>query len=452
MAGERCWVRPDPRPSECVRGLWLPGARLARRLEPTVDLSLPGPTNLPLSHIAHILASCRGLSLLGWLALVAAVLWLRILPNLDASTTSFPGYWLAGRLVLEGTPVVQLYDDAWLAARLAEHGFSGDRLLGPPAVTLTLVPLAWLPYTTARAIWMLAVLGPALLGSLWWLGRRLGPTTGLLFAGAVALGRPAEAGLEVAQTYPLMLALHCLALWAWRSDRPLVGALGLAPMMLTRGWHGLPQALGWLCSGRWRGTAWALGLTVVLIVATVPVLGLAAWEHFFLVHAREAVDSQTAYVLAYQSWRSLALHLTTFDPVLSPDPPLLGLGRALWLGGVAVVGAASLFAAPRLARRAPLDDQARSGLGFALWTCVALLLAPFAEDHQMLLAALPAAVLWAELPVARPLVLAALALLLPAWDFDRPQLLGGWRSLLAYPRVYAVGLLWLGCLLGARRA
>ena len=41
------------------------------------------------------------------------------------------------------------------------------------------------------------------------------------------------------------------------------------------------------------------------------------------------------------------------------------------------------------------------------------------------------------------MVLVALALLLPDWQFDRPELLGGWRALLAYPRVYGIGLLWL---------
>lgn len=175
---------------------------------------------------------------------------------------------------------------------------------------------------------------------------------------------------------------------------------------------------------------------------SAPLLGVAAWEHFLLVQAREVADAETASATAYQTWRSLALHLTTRHPVYSPAPPLPGWGRGPWLVGVGLIGAGSLWAGRRLGQRP---------LGFALWTCVALLLAPFAEDHQVLLLALPSAVLWAEAPRLRPLVLLALPLLLLDTDFDRPGLTGGWLSLLAYPRVYGAGLLWLGCLVAAAR-
>ncbi len=378
-----------------------------------------------------------------WTLLTIATLLLVVLPHRAVSSTSFPGYWMVGRLVLSGVDGARLYDDAWLAARLVEAGFPGDRMLGPPSLALTLVPLAWLPYETARSIFLIAVLTPALLGALWWLSRRLSEWHGLAFAAAFLLSRPVEAGMEVGQIYPVMLALHCAGLWGWERDHARVGGLALAPMMAIRGWHGLPQAAGWLLTGRWRGWLWATGGTLLLIGASVPILGVAAWRFFFTTHLAEAAESQTAFALAYQTWRSLALHLTTFHATLSPDPPLSGLGGGLWLSGAAVIGGVSLWAGRRLGRRAS---------GFALWTTVALLLAPFAEDHQLVLAALPVAVAWSELPRTRPVVLLALALLLPDWRFDRPELLGGWRSLLAYPRVYGVGLLWLALVSGARRA
>lgn len=371
---------------------------------------------------------------LAWILLIAGVFWIQILPHCMATSTSFPGYWLVGKLVLSGVDGVQLYDDAWLAAQLHAEGFVADRMLGPPSLALTLLPLAWLPYEAARATFMIGVLAPALLGSLWWLSRRLSARWGLLFAAAVALSRPVEAGMEVAQIYPVMLALHCLGLHGWEQGRSRLGGLALAPMMAIRGWHGLPQAAGWFLSRRWRGGGWAIGGALGLIIASVPLVGGAAWWFFFTTHLSEAAQSQTASSLAYQTWRSLALHLTTFHPTLSPDPPLAALGAWLWLLGAGVIGSVSLWAGWRLGERAS---------GFALWTVVALLLAPFAEDHQMVLAALPAAVAWSEVPRLRPIVLAALLLLLPDWGFDRPALLGGWRALLAYPRLYGVGLLWL---------
>ena len=258
--------------------------------------------------------------LLPWLLLCAAMVFLQVLPHRTAASTSFPGYWVVARLLLDGVEGVQLYDDAWLAAQLAAEGFVGDRMLGPPSLALTLLPLAWLPYEAARTVFLLGVLTPAMLGSLWWLSRRLSPAVGLAFAAAFALSRPVEAGMEVAQIYPVMLALHCLGLAGWEQNRPRLGGLALAPMVAIRGWHGLPQAGGWLISLRWRGWLWAAAGSVGLMLLSVPVVGVAAWAFFFTTHLSEAAEAQTAYALAYQTWRSLALHLTTFHPTLSPDP------------------------------------------------------------------------------------------------------------------------------------
>ena len=378
------------------------------------------------------------------LVLLGVVLAVRAWPHLTTATTSFPGYWTVARLILEGTPAVDLYQGDVLARRLATEGFSGDRMLGPPGLALTLLPLAWLPYRVARTVWMLGLLVPALALSLTWLGRRVGGGAGVAFALLWAWSRPVQAGFEVGQVYPLFLGLHCLALRAWEGDARRLGGLALAPLLFLRGWHGLPQAFGWLWSRRPAGALWA-GLGVgALVVTTLPLLGVASWRHFVLVHAREAAQSETASALAYQTWRSLALHLTTSHPQYSPAPPLVGLGPWPWLVGVAAIAIASLWATRRLAPQDPL--------GFAIWTLVATLLAPFAEDHQLVLVALPAAALWRRMPGARALVAVALLLLLPAWRFTDPALSPGWAALWAYPRVYGMLLLWVGAVAAAGRS
>lgn len=382
---------------------------------------------------------------LGCAALCTLFLLTRVRPHLDAGGTSFPGYWLVARELLEGVPVVRLYDAAYLHDRLAAHGFRGDVLFGPPTLVLTALPVASLDYAAARAAWMLGVLSPALCLSMAWLLRPLG-AAGLVLFGVFLLGRPVAANMEVAQIYPLMLLAHCLGLHAWRRGRPRLSALCLAPMIAVRGWYGLPQALGWLVAGRWRGLLWAGLGSLGLVLASLPLVGTAAWAHFLGVQVPAAGGSETAMVLAYQTWRSLALHLTTFHPTISHDPPLLGSGAVPWMLGVILI----LGLSAALGRRCrPGEDE---GLGFALWTCVALLLAPVAEDHHFVLAALPVAVLWrrADRSLRVALVL-ALVLLVPAWGFDQPHLLGGWRSLLAYPRVYGTGILWLACLEAAWR-
>lgn len=376
----------------------------------------------------------------GWIFVSALTLWHQILPYTDDVSVSFPGYWLVAREVLSGTPTVRLYDDVYLAQKLAEHGFPGDQMFGPPTLALTLAPLAWLPHTVARTVWLCGVLWPLLMGSLVWLLAPLG-WSGLALGAAFALSTPVTANMAVGQVYPIMLALHCVALHGWCTGRPWHSAAGLAPMVAMRGWYGLLPAAGWLVSGRPRGTIAAAAATVAIVVATLPVLGLAAWRHFLTVQLPSA-GGDSAMVLAYQTWRSLALRLGTFHPIISPDPPIPGAGTALWLGGAILIGAATLWAA-RAGGRRPIV--------FALWVTTSLLLAPVAEDHHMLLVALPAALLWRHGVGARGIVLAAGLLLWPAWPYDQPALLGGWRSILGYPRLGAVILLWVGCLWICRR-
>ena len=241
--------------------------------------------------------------------------------------------------------------------------------------------------------------------------------------------------MEVAQSYPLMLLAHAVALWAWARDRPGIGALAHAPMIVARGWYGLPQALGWAVARRPAGTAWTVAATLLALLATLPLVGVAAWRYFLEVQVPAAGSSEAAMALAYQTWRSLALHLTTLHPRWSPDPPLVGLGPWLWLGGAVIIGVITVLAG---ARSRPGSDDGR---GFALWTAAALLLAPVAEDHHLVLVAVPLASAWRG--GHRLVVALACILLFPAWPFDQPELLGGWRALAAYPRVYGVGLLWV---------
>lgn len=365
-------------------------------------------------------------------------------PHLTTATTSFPGYWTVARMLLEGTPAVDLYQNELLAQRLAAEGFSGDRMLGPPGLALTLLPLAWLPYQTARVVWILGVLTPALALCLAWLGRRVGGGYGVAFALLWAWSRPVQAGFEVGQVYPLFLALLCVGLHGWEAGKARLGGFALAPLVFLRGWHGLPQAFGWLWSRRPAGALWAGVGIAGLVGVTLPLLGVAAWRHFAFVHAAEAVQADTASALAYQTWRSFALHLTTLHPQYSPAPPLPGLGPWLWPMGVAAISLGSLWATRRLSPQDPL--------GFAIWTLVATLLAPFAEDYQLVLVALPTAVIWTRAPGGRPVVALALWLLLPAWHFNDPALSPGWLALQAYPRVYGSLLLWIVALVAAGRS
>jgi hypothetical protein len=387
--------------------------------------------------VARVLTRARAATLTFWVAVVLAAV-LRVLPIQDHVSTSFAGYWVVARELSAGTPVVDLYDDAVLNEAMAKHGVGlGDKLIGPPSLVLTLAPLADLPYTTARRIWLWAVCLPALVGALWSLRGIAGPVAGGLLGAAFLLGTPAEHGFAVGQVYTVFLALHVSALLALQRGGTARFGFAVAPMMALRGWVGLPLLAG--AMSRPRAVIAALGATVALLLLSVPWVGVDAWVWFFQTHLGEMAASPWAGTPAYQTLRSLLLHLTTADPHWGPDPPIPvpGLGQALFIGAAMALAGGGLW----LTRRA---GPAGLVTALGLWTALELLLAPVAEGYHFVLAALPAATaLGRGRTSERVLVLLALPLLLLDLPYQDPSLWGGWRSLLAYPRVAGVILLGL---------
>lgn len=365
------------------------------------------------------------------LVVAYGVIW----PVASLRTTSFGGYWAVARAWWTDKPLALLYDDRFLADWLHALGFAlPERMLGPPPLVLTMVPLGWLPYATARAIWLWAVLLPALVLGLTWATRRLSPRMAALVATSVLLSPAVASGLEVGQVYPLYLLLHLGALASL--DAPGLYGLLLAPMLLTRGWLGLPLAVGPLLAGRWRPLLATAIATALLGLLTLPLLGLDAWLAFFdqlthLVVSRPGIP-------AIQSVPSLAWHLTCSDPFWGPDPPLPLRWLQPWLVGLgwALVGLAALSV-----------RRSRPSL-FAVLVLAELLLSPFTQDYQWVLAVIPVAVALER--GNRTLALLGLLWLVLPVDFHDHALWGGWRSLLAYPRVWA-GLCLLGSLTTGRR-
>lgn len=382
---------------------------------------------------------------LGVVAFVLALLWVafaRVAPVQDHVTTSFAGYWVVAREVLAGTPAAQLYDDAFLATRMAAHGVPmRETFLGPPTLALTLAPFAHLSHEGARRAWLWAVTLPCLAVSLWSLRREAGSAwvpAAMLLSPAVTLN------VEVGQVYAVMLALHVVALRAAQAGSQVGMALSAAPMLVMRGWYGLPLALGWAWRGQVGASAGAVAGAGALALCALPWTGLAAWEHFLLRQLPEAASSPWAGTSAFQTLRSLCLHLTTRSPLWGPDPPIDAPRLAPWLFVGAAAGVVAL-----VARATRCGDPT---LTVALLTATELVLAPFAQEYHYVLAGLPTAVAWgrARDVLGYGLVVAGIALLSLPWDVQSPELAGGWRSLAAYPRLGGIGLVGAALLRSAR--
>ncbi len=374
---------------------------------------------------------------LGPVAFAAALVWLavvQVFPVQDHVTTSFVGYWIVAKELAAGTPVVALYDDAFLATRLDAEGFSiRETFLGPPTLALTLYPLAHKSYVEARHAWLWGFSLPCIVVSLLALRPHAG-RWGWPLAALLLVSPGVVANLLVGQVYGVILALHVAVATAMLAGRPLLAALGTATMIAMRGWYGLPLVLGWAWRREWGAAgASVVGATLFALVA-LPWTGVGAWVTFVSRQLGDAATEPWAGTPAFQTLRSFVLHLTTPSPLWGPDPVV----NAPWLAPC-LLGALALALVLAVGRR--LRDVGPLH-AVALLSVLEIVLSPYAQEYHYTLAILPVMVAagsargwgaWAALGVG------TLLLLVP-WDVQDPSRMAGWASLLAYPRLYGIVL------------
>ncbi|MGB3061604.1 MAG: glycosyltransferase family 87 protein, partial [Anaerolineae bacterium] len=176
-----------------------------------------------LTHLA------TGLALLALLFFALTV----VRPLARLHTDGFAGYYTIGHIAVYTPEQLALaYDEAWYGPQVVLLTAPGVREVfknQPPPGSLLLAPLVWLPYPTARLVWLLLNLG-FLVVSLMLLARavRWPARAGLWIAPLCLLYRPVYENLRQGQMYLWLLVWLCLALWALATGpaRPRAYALG----------------------------------------------------------------------------------------------------------------------------------------------------------------------------------------------------------------------------------
>ena len=236
-------------------------------------------------------------------------------------------------------------------------------LLSPPLLGVMWRPFAALGYTGMLLGWMLTA--GAFLASLALLARRV-PALTLLAVGALAV--PVAWQLMLGNVNGI-LVLALVLLWRWR-DRPawagalvaLVVAVKVTPIVLA--W--------WLATtGRWRATAWFVGVSVALLGVAAAGAGLGAIPDYLDV-------------------------MRVTSTVGSSDLSLAGLLRG---GGVASgIAAFAPWAVVAIGLGTIWMYRARPRVTFAIAVCVLVLGSPVVQLYWY---ALPIAILAALPDVAR---------------------------------------------------
>ncbi len=287
--------------------------------------------------------------------------------------------WLAAGLALLPDGQAWGYDYrayADAAQRLAETGtlYQPETLDGPyrpgpyglymyaPPLGLAIGPLAGVELDTAIVIWFLL--------------------HGLALAGACAL-MPVERWVKLAAfgvaalslavlrdfalgNVSVLLLLPLAAAWRWL-DRP-AGAVAQALAMAVRPTLGL--LLVWqLLRRQWRALAWTIGAGVVLILVTLPLVGLDGYREYV------TVLRNLSGVMGVE--RNQDLGTTMLE--LGLDSSLANLALLVGYG----LGLAAIALSLRRDRE----------LGFVVTVGASLLLSPLLWDHYAAMLVLPAAFL-----------------------------------------------------------
>lgn len=390
---------------------------------------------------------------IGWGLLCAALvyfLWRTFLPSLGTMTHSYPAYYTASRLVLEGRWTAQIYNNDWFGARVLEMtgGLVSDRFsLHPPTTSLLLVPIAWLDLMTARVVWQMFNL-VCLLGALWLVLDAVqvrDPLWRVLFLTGALVYPPSAENLRVGQAYDLVLVLFAISFWgelragAARAGGTVLGgvALGLAAGLKL---GGAPVGLVLLARGRWRTLVTAGMVILFTALLGLAVLGSAGWLAFF----QRLLDSAQPPALAahptFQTSPSLFQRLFVPSPDFNPTP----LFNIPWLAPVLtiLVAGGALGVTLWFARSADLE------IALAAAVTLSVILFPMATEYHYTLLLIPLATMGARVMArgdrADRLWLAAVLLLLWMYFDWRPAY---WNeralTLFAYPRLYGGWLLWL---------
>lgn len=363
-------------------------------------------------------------------------------PSLTQMTHSFPAYYTAARLVLDGEWDVRVYDDAWFGERVLEltDGRMSERFsMNPPTTALILLPLAWLDLTRARIVWQLLNLA-LLLATLWLLASslRVPVSVGsILFGAFVFVFPPLLENFRVGQVYVLLLFMFALVLWSETHGRAYLGGVALGVALSFKP-GGIPLLLLLIVRQRWRAVLAALGMTIALAAASFGVFGTAGW-FAFVRRASEYTTAPLAAHVAYQSVPNFFQHLlarsTEFNPTPLLDAPSLAPMLTL------IISVTTLGWTLWLARRAEL------ALAFGAVTTLSVLLSPLASEYHYTLLLLPLAVMAAQLATSHTRIdlvwfAAILLLLCVPINWNAPRWNDPAWALFAYPRLYGGWLLW----------
>jgi hypothetical protein len=383
-----------------------------------------------------------------------------VVPAMSEVTADFPGYFTSARIVVDGLDTEKLYDDVWFREQIRRYGLESANNPGkfapfPPPTALLLVPLArCAPLTALRIVTVVSAL--CLIGSVFLLARILAwnPVDSALFI--LSSGLAIIGGLRCGQPY-IVISMFCiLGYYLYLQRRPWLAGLCLGLFVPIKYFPIIILAY-FAFRKEWRVVMGGAAAIAAVGLVSIAVLGWKVHEIFILsvfgnhlIGRLSLQDLTVPFTAVYQSFDTLSARLFVLDPARNPQPlaaaPVL---RTVSL--IAVKGSILLAAVAALVKLARRDATGAAAPSIGILGIVLFLIAPATATYTCALFWLPVALLinyFLKNNERTPayFILGAYAFIgfIP-YNYAYPFEGHGGLSLLAYPRLFLLLAMFIGC-------
>ncbi len=303
------------------------------------------------------------------------------------STTDFPNYYTAARLLHSGEHLRNFYDWTWFQRQMNYAGI--EKQLGaytpqPPLTMLPVLPVAGFAPQTAKRIWL--VFNLVILSSTVWLLSKLGRLriqhiALLALAGYTSL----RTNFVLGQYYVFLLFLLTLTFCLIARKKPILSGV-VAGLAFALKLYGGPLMIYFVAKRYWKAVAGMIGATVVMIAIAVAIFGWSdVWFYTTRILPRtlEGVPPDP-YNPGIQVVGTLLRRLFLADPELNPNP----FYNAPWLLFF-LQPLISLVIVVFVSLAVAFNRAASSRRDFAIFTIALFLISTSVASYTFLLLLLP---------------------------------------------------------------
>jgi len=381
-------------------------------------------------------------------ALYLLIQGVRYVPRTSYGFAAYYGY---ARLLLNERDFSKTYDYEYFNNRLRSYGLGEDLPNNIPTNAFALLPISWLSAKSARVCFISVSIGLFCL-SIFLLFRLLGipPQTDIFFSllAVIFFFHPVTANIALGQLYFILLFLFIVSLYGITKKSVWLVAVPIALSLLLKGYGVVP--LIWLAwTKRWKEFFLTVTLVAIVVVATLPLIGLETWIIYYEKVVRTLGRLPADGHVAYQCINGFVTHLFVYDQQWHPFPLFALSERTVFPIGVSL----SLLIIFFVVSNGQANDH-QAAMSFSAAVAAGVVTAPLVEEYHFVLF-LPLVIsLFSSVfrENKKPLTLGSLELVtivglllltlpLPykSLQFSRAPLI-----LLAYPRLYGGMLILFG--------